>query len=290
MKQSNSLAFSDRLLCGILGSIQHNAGWKPPPQDKRVLQSSSKDEMDQAGALPQEFQSGQDLYCYFQQMELLSEQNAEFCRQESDASAQQMYHAEDEKNRCYQNYDQFQEQMKAAQAQKEKLDEMTAELSQQIENLTLEIAALTKQVHSLEEDKKIYDVLRWIPVVNLVSELVAELTKTRDKLYSLQREQDSSRQELNSLEKQRQDWVTQLQQLEDQALQCRRQIESLEQQLSHWQKKQQQFAQEAVDWDERKQYYQKIANEIQRLIDEEADYSAYQTLLAENPPPFSPAA
>ena len=62
-----------------------------------------------------------------------------------------------------------------------------------------DIASLEQKVKDLEEQKEIYDILRWIPLVNIFSEIVVAIDGTRSLLQAKKNELDKRNKDLRNL-------------------------------------------------------------------------------------------
>ncbi len=132
------------------------------------------------------------------------------------------------------------------------LQQRRAEIMAEIASSRHELDMLKTKLAQLEKEKKTYDIMRWIPVVGLFSEIIAAINDTRNQCEMLTRR---------------------IRELEDY-------LRRIEREMAR---------QQQMQWEKRAAYCQQMCTGLRRLIDAGADDSEIQNFLAENPPRFAQA-
>ncbi len=231
-------------------------------------------------------ESGQDIYRVWRELTLTAQKQAQYCTQCYNACFQQLSNLENEINACYARGDELTRNYEEAKARDAALEEKIKLLRESINETNRDIAFLDQKVRDLEKQKEIYDILRWIPLVGLISEIVAAIDGTRVQLQTKRKELSQREQDLRNL---RNEWGMLQDKLED----IRRKIyenevekSQLEEKRKLCQSQRDTASCEMIEWKNRERYYLTVGKEMEHLIELEADVEEFYKLLKDNPLPF----
>lgn len=231
-------------------------------------------------------QNGEEFYEKWMQLADAVEEKSKQCKLASDQLEQEIEKLEDQKNECYQKKDALEKDRDATKAKLDGIDNKLQHLDQDMALAEKEAAELEGKIRKLEEEKKTYDVLRYIPIVNIVSEIIAAIENTRSELEKKKRSREL-------LEKQREDYLRQREvnanekiHLEEQIKKNQADITQLENQLKSLIDRRGEEAKEMIVWEDRKKYCSQLAEEMKHLVFMEADISEFRNLIQNNPPEF----
>lgn len=251
-----------------------------------ILNSSIMAVGQENGAESAEMESGQDIYKVWKEITLTVQKQAQYCNQRYNDSFQQMCELEDKINACYAKGDALTEACEKTRAKRAAVGKQIASLQESINETNKEIASLEQKVRDLEKQKEIYDILRYIPVVNIFSEIIAAIDGTRsqlqakkDELHKRSGDLQNLRNEWNSLQREIEDAERKIHENEMERMQ-------LEEKRRVCQEQRNTASREMIDWKNREKYCLYIEKEMEHLIALEADAEEFRKLLADNPPPF----
>lgn len=233
-----------------------------------------------------QMESGQDIYRVWRELTLTAQKQAQYCTQCYNACFQQLSNLENEINACYARGDELTRNYEEAKARGAALEEKIKLLRESINETNRDIAYLDQKIRDLKKQKETYDILRWIPVVGWISEIVAAIDGTRDQLQAKKKELIQREQDLKKLHN---EWDMLQDKLED----IRRKIyenevekSKLEEKRKLCQSQRDTASYEMIEWKNRERYYLTVGKEMEHLIELEADVEEFYKLLKDNPPPF----
>ncbi len=285
-KQGNLLALCDNALRGMMIS-------GPAGRDAAGASSGGfelVDCVDSNGALPQNAGSGEAFYKQWLNLSEIASQKAASCTKIYEQCSARVREIEDQKNACYIEKDKLTRDKETAQAEKGGLDTRMREVCAKVQALDSEVKNLENKVRELEEEKSVYDVLRWIPIVNLISELIAEIKGVRNDLYAKTRQLEDAKTALRNIRSEQEVCASRIVSLEGRLSENEAKINALIKQLSDCQAKRDAASKEMVEWKDREKYYKSLSGAMKHLVEMEAAEEEFQKLLKENPPPFELAA
>lgn len=251
-----------------------------------ILQASGKALFKASSSVLDDAKTGQEFYEFWKSFAKTAQKKAESCTERYEAAAAQVISLEDEKNRCYIKGDALKCQQEQATAKLAALQDECRSIKAEIGQMHAEIMSLEDEIRRLEKDKEIYDILRWIPFVNLISELVAAIEGTREKLNAKIRTSISREQKLQYLYNEMEQIRKEAENIEWQILDNQMKAKQLEEQQSFCQLKRDEASSQMIAWKNRERYYLQLMDEMEHLIDIEADVEAFRRLIMDNPPPF----
>lgn len=233
-----------------------------------------------------QIESGQDFYKIWKDLTLTAQKQAQYCTQCYNDCFQQLCNLENEINACYIKADELTRNYEEAKARSAALDERIKSLRESINETNQDIAILDQKIKDLEKQKEIYDILRWIPVVGWISEIVAAIDGTRQQLQAKKKELNQREQDLRNLNN---EWNM----LQDKLEEIKRKIyenevakSQLEEKRKICQSQRDTASHEMIEWKNRERYYLTVGKEVEHLIELEADVEEFYKLLEDNPPPF----
>lgn len=232
-------------------------------------------------------ENGQEIYNFWQGLGKIASQKALECTALFDQRAKELIALEDEKNTCYQRIDTLQQDLDTFQATLSGLNEKMQLLQQDCNKMELETQELSKRIRKLEKDKNEYDILRWIPVVGLISEIVAAIDGTRMELRQKKNSLENRKNDLSKLNDERNINLAQIASLQEEIYTMNQKYVELECQIQMCQESRNQVSQDMIAWKDREQYCLSMAQEIDHLIAMEAPVEEFHKFIADNPPPFA---
>lgn len=231
-------------------------------------------------------ESGADIYNTWKELAQTARQQAQYCEQCYEKSFRRLNSLEQEIGDCYEKRDALVKEYQNVQAKETSLETDIRELRKSLDETRRDTASLEQNVADLEKQKEIYDILRWIPLVGMISEIVAAIDGTRVQLQGKKeelqlREQDLRRlcQEWDRLQNKLKEVKKSLQDNELQKLR-------LEEERKNCQSERDTASHNMIAWKDRVKYYETVEKEMEHLIRMKADVEEFHKLLADNPPPF----
>lgn len=231
-------------------------------------------------------EGGKLIYERWKELSEIAIQKAADCKTQYEEYAAEVIHVEDQKNDCYARGDRLQDEIARTEAKKKGLDIQIESVNAHINDLERRMSELEYNFQKLEHDKKIYDTLIWIPGINLISEIVAAITRVRENYEAAKRDRDDLHRELNSLFAERTACVATLNSLTEELSENTRRTNELKQKREVYQRRRDEAAREMIQWKDREQYFLRLSGEMKHLMEMGADEEAFRKLLADNPPPF----
>ncbi len=229
---------------------------------------------------------GKLIYEQWKELSEIAIQKAADCKARYEEYAAEVIRVEDQKNDCYARTDRLRDEIARADAKKKGLDIQIESVNTRINDLERRMSEQEYRFEKLEHDKKIYDILIWIPGINLISEIVAAITRVRGEYEATKRDRDDRRRELNNLYAERTACVATLNSLTEELSENARRTDELEQKREVYQRRRDEAAREMLQWKDREQYFLRLSGEMKHLMEMGADEEAFRKLLADNPPPF----
>lgn len=231
-------------------------------------------------------EGGKLIYERWKELAEIAIQKAADCKVQYEEYAAELIRVEDQKNDCYARGDRLRDEIARAEAAKKGLDIQIESVNVRINELERKMSEQEYSYRKLERDKKIYDILIWIPGINLISEIVAAITRVREEYEATKRDRDDRRRELNSLREERAACAATLNSLTEELSENARRTDGLEQKREVCQRRRDEAAREMLQWKDREQYFLRLSGEMKHLMEMGADEEAFRKLLADNPPPF----
>lgn len=266
------LALNDR----TLRQMTAPAPSAPTPRSRaRALTASAEDT-----------ETGKDIYAHWKDLSALASKQAEKCTELYEEFAAKVIQLEDQKNACYIEEDRLKKGRDALEAKKRGLEPQIEELHHHIDGLRADIAQNQDTIRRLEKDKETYDILRWIPFVGLISELVAAIDGTREKLYKAQRELSDKEKSLSALNDELTACLRNLQETQRRMAEKEQEKRWLEEEEQLCLNQRNQASKEMIAWKSREQYYLSLSEDMEHLMTMEASAAEFRKLLQDNPPSF----
>lgn len=237
-----------------------------------------------------EVEDGQEIYKKWEVLTETTQKQAAYCYQLYNETYDRMVDLEKRIGVCYAKKDALTDSYNKTKAKREAGIKQIELLRTSIEEMNKDVASLQERIRQLEKDKKTYDILRWIPVVNIVSETVAAIDGTRDKLQAKQRELAQRNAQLGSLYDEQRQVQSEMDVTEQKLHEIDMETARLEEERKLCQKQRDDASHDMIDWKDRERYCLKIKGELEHLLALGADVKEFQKLLADNPPPFEIAA
>lgn len=237
-----------------------------------------------------EAEDGQEIYKKWEVLTETTQKQAAYCHALYQEAYNRMVDLEKRIGACYAKKDALTDDYNKMKAKKEGGSKQIELLRKSIDEKNRDVASLQERIRKLEKDKKTYDILRWIPVVNLVSEIVAAIDGTRNKLQATQRELNQLSAQLRSLYDEQGRVQSEMAVTEQKLHEIDIETARLEEERELCQKHRDDASHEMIDWKDRERYCLRIKSELEHLLALEADVKEFQKLLADNPPPFQIAA
>lgn len=231
-------------------------------------------------------QSGKEFYEKWMRLAEAVEEKSKQCKLASDQLEQEIEELEDQKNQCYQNKDTLEKDRDTAKASLDGIDARLQDLNQDLVLAEKEAAELEKKIKKLEKRKKAYDVIRYIPIVNIASEIAAAIDNTRSELKKKKRSRELFEKQKRDYLMQREETESEKNHLEEQIEKNQSDIMQLEKQLKSLIDRREEEAKAMIVWEDRKKYCSELAEEMKHLVSMEADISEFWNLIQNNPPAF----
>lgn len=231
-------------------------------------------------------QNGEEFYEKWMQLVDAVEEKSRQCKLASDRLEQEIVKLEDQKNQCYQNKDELEKDRDAAKANLDGIDIKLQHLDQDLSQVAKEAVELEGKISKLEEEKRTYDILRCIPIVNIVSEIVAAIENTRSELEKKKRSRELLEKQRNDFLRQREENASKKKHLEEKIKKNQADIMQLEKQLKSLIDRRREEARAMIVWEDRKKYCSQLAEEMKHLVFMEADISEFRNLIQNNSPAF----
>lgn len=279
----NALQISDRLLAAVIGS----AVGKPARAARggALLTNGLP-----ANDALEEPQTGLEYYEVWKGLTQLAQKNAEACTARYEEAGARVIALEDQKNQCYARRDSLELQREQLGAGRAGIDAQMGALNQSIQAAEHEMQALEEKMKRLQEEKKTFDILRFIPVVNLFSMLAEAIKGTNAELERKKSEFERHIRDLGDLDNEQRHLQEKSMVTERELLSNRWEAERLEKEQASCQTQRDQASAEMIAWKDRERYYFRLVDEMEHLIDIEADVEEFKKLIADNPPTFELAA
>lgn len=274
------LKLADRVLRMVLNSAAA-VGQADILKANTTVESGLEKEPDFA-----QIERGQDFYKIWKELTLTAQKQAQYCTQCYNDCFQQLCNLENEINACYIKADELTRNYEEAKAKSAALEERIKLLRESINETNQDIAILDQKVKDLEKQKEIYDILRWIPVVGLISEIVAAIDGTREQLQAKKKELNQREQDLRNLNNEWNMFQGKLEEIKRKIYENEVAKSQLEEKRKICQSQRDTASHEMIEWKNRERYYLTVGKEVEHLIELEADVEEFYKLLEDNPPPF----
>lgn len=232
--------------------------------------------------------TGEEVYTWWLQVSDAAVDKAEECKEIYQSFSDKVIELEDEKNACYQEEDGLKKEYDNIQAKMTGIVTHMSLLQNDMANVEAEIVRLEYRIKELESDKKIYDALIWVPIVNIVSEIVAAIDGTRDELSGKKRTLTEKTTAIGKLTQEKEDLENIKQGLKQQIQDNKDRQKMLEKQIETYMEQRKEAAQEMIAWADRKNRYLELAGQMKHLIAMGADISEFRSLLETNISQFKP--
>lgn len=233
-----------------------------------------------------EMKDGQEIYKIWQELTETAEEQKACCFKVYNDSCDRMLYLENRINECYTQSDALTSDYNEFMAKKEACDKKIRLVQKSIDEMNGNIVSLTEKIEKLEKDKEVYDILRWVPVVNLISEIIAAVEGTRDELQAKKRELEKLKDTLRQIYCERNKIISEIAEVERKLSENEIEKKKLQQEREACQKQRNTASHEMIDWKEREKYYLEVEKKMEHLIEIEADVEEFKKLLADNPPKF----
>ena len=235
-------------------------------------------------------QSGAEIYDRWMQITETVIGKAQECNALYQTLSEKVTELEDKKNQCYILDDSLKKEYDTARVKLTSVEERLADLQKKMQEEMADIANLQSRIRKLEKDKEVYDILRWIPIVNVVSEIVAAIEGTRNELQNKTRALDDLKRTMAAQDQEKCQTERFKNELKRQIEENQNKLNNLEQQIKELIDRRKKEAEEMIAWKDREMYCKELAAKIQHLVAIEADLPDFEKLLLENPPTFELAA
>lgn len=281
----------DKLLTGLsLSDMALNqmicfAQRKVAPEDVSGSNGVLENHISQAD-LEQHMDTGEDIYAVWKQMEEAATQQAQSCTSLYEESSQRMIDLENQKNHCYLESDQLQEQKNNMEAKEAGLSRQMEQATEDLANLEREMVDLSRKIRKLEHDQKVFNILRWIPSVGWITEIIRVVEDVRGQLNRKKRQAESQERALVTLRQEWDECASQMRQLEQKIQEVDHERSRLDREINLCQAQRDQAAKEMIDWKNREQYYLTMVQKIESLISHQEPVEEFYRLIADNPPTF----
>lgn len=288
MNKYQGLKISDNILMMILNSVASVV--KPLDMPYQSFQMTAVEGVTESFSIqPADFcemENGQEIYKIWKELTETAENQKKYCLKIYNDSGDKIISLENRINACYKDGDALTGEYDGFMAKKQAYDKKITLVQKSIDEMNHNIVSLTDKISGLEKDKEIYDALRFIPFVNLFSEIVVAVKGTRDELEAKKRELDHQKSDLHNIYVERNHIVSEITEIERKISRNAEEKERLQQEREACQKRRDTASKEMIDWKDREKYYQEIEEKMKHLIAMEADVDEFRKLLAENPPKF----
>ena len=224
-------------------------------------------------------QSGEEVYKWWLEVADAAVEKSKECTEIYQSFADKVFKLEDEKNTCYEQGDALKTEYTDTQSKRTVVETNISALKKEMEDIETEVITLEYRIKKLESDKKIYDVLRWIPGVNIVSEIVAATDGTRDELSRKKREHTDKMKVLEKLSPEKNELEEKEKVLEQQMQENEKIMEQLERQIDTYIQQRNEAAKEMNIWRERQNSYRDLAEQMKHLVAMGADILEFKQLL-----------
>lgn len=231
-------------------------------------------------------QSGEEVYKWWLEVADAAVEKSKECTEIYQSFADKVFKLEDEKNACYEEGNALKAEYTDTQSKRAGVETQISALKKEMEDIETEVVTLEYRIKKLESDKKIYDVLRWIPVVNIVSEIVAAIDGTRDELSRKKRDYTDKMKVLEKLSQEKNELEEKEKVLEQQMQENEKRREQLERQIDTYIQQRKEAAKEMDIWRKRQNSYRDLAEQMRHLVEMGADILEFKQLLAEKQPEF----
>lgn len=289
MNKYQGIELSDNLLMIILSSVAAAADPLHKPYKKNQKMKNLVFGAETFSIKPIDFaemKNGQEIYKIWQELTDTAEEQKAHCFKVYNESSSRMIELENRINSCYAQGDALTDKRNGFAARKEACDQKIILVGKSLEDMNKDVVELTDKIKKLEKDKETYDILRYIPVVNLISEIVAAIEGTRSKLQAKKNELASRKADLQKLYCERNEIVSEVTELERQIRENDAEKMRLQQEREACLVQRNNASREMIDWKDREKYYLEIEEKMEHLIALEADVEEFRKLLVENPPKF----
>lgn len=289
MNKYQGIKLSDNLLMIILSSVAAAVDPLHMPYKKNQMMENLVFGAETFSIQPIDFaemKNGQEIYKIWQELTNTAEEQKAHCFKVYNESSSRMIELENRINSCYAQSDALTDKHNGFVARKEACDQKIVLVEKSLEEMNKNVVELTDKIKKLEKDKETYDILRYIPVVNLISEIVAAIEGTRSKLQAKKNELASRKEDLQKLYSERNEIVSEMTELERQIRENDAEKMRLQQEREACLVQRNDASREMIDWKDREKYYLEIEEKMEHLIALEADVEEFRKLLIENPPKF----
>ena len=289
MNKYQGIKLSDNLLMIILNSVAAAVNPLHMPYKKNEMMENPVFAAETFSIKPVDFaemENGQEIYKIWQELTDTAEEQKAYCFKVYNESSSRMIELENRINKCYAQGDALTDKHNGFVAKKEACDQKIVLVEKSLEDMNKNVVELTNKINKLEKEKETYDILRFIPVVNLISEIVAAIEGTRSKLQAKKNELASRRADLQKIYCERNEIVSEITELERKIRENDAEKKRLQQEREACQIQRNNASREMIDWKDREKYYLEIEKKMEHLIALEADVEEFRKLLVENPPKF----
>lgn len=289
MNKYQGIKLSDNLLMIILNSVAAAVNPLHMPYKKNQMMENLVFGAETFSIKPVDFaemENGQEIYKIWQELTDTAEEQKAYCFKVYNETGNRMIELENRINSCYAQGDALTDKHSGFMAKKEACDQKIVLVGKSLEDMNKNVVELTDKIKKLEKDKATYDILRFIPVVNLVSEIVAAIDGTRRKLQAKKNELASRKADLQRIYDERNEIVSVMAELERQIRENDVEKMRLQQEREACLEQRNNASREMIDWKDREKYYLEIEEKMEHLIALEADVEEFRKLLVENPPKF----
>lgn len=222
----------------------------------------------------------------WQELVQVAQSHAENCAQWVDAEQDEVLRVEGEIAAQYQALDKTQKELSEAEnahAAKEKvMPEMRGAMAQAEQRLS----DAQREWQNAMEKKRTYDTLRWIPIVNLFSEL-ARAIENADAVYTAAKQHFTARQrEYEGFCRELSELQSKIEELGTARRILQKCVSELDGMLGFSRQGRETAAEEFSQWEKRKRYYEEQADEILYLQKTKAPLEVFYERISLNPPAF----
>lgn len=231
-----------------------------------------------------------DAYLFWTDMVQTAKANSEECTRWYNLKGEELISLEDEINTRYLKGDKLREQINTKLAAIRGLEVKIPNAEEALRRMQDDIYWISRKLQELEAKKRMYDAMRWIPVVGWITEIIAAIEGTRGELQSKKKSFENADKELQKLHME----IEKVKEEHDGLVKEMNQNEAAINQLNNERieihRQRDLTAKDMLMWKDREQYYLSLSKDIAYLVEIDADLEEFKKLISENPPPFKLAA